>query len=308
MTSTETTTPAGTVLAVVPKRGYLAWLRLLRPVQWSKNAIVFAGVVFGGVLQDPANLTRAFGIFLAFCAVSSATYILNDWVDAPADRLHPRKRFRPLAAGTVPVRPALGLAFGLALVALVISAVVSWWCLLAVAGYLLLMIGYCLSIKHVVILDVFAIAAGFVLRAVAGAAAVDVPISAWLLLCTMLLALFLGFGKRRSELVTLQPESLAYRQTLHGYTVPMLDQAIAVTAASTLMAYATYTFTSADVPGNNMMMITIPFVAFAMFRYLFLVYAKELGGSPESLLFRDRALFGSIVFWAIACLAVVLAR
>ena len=306
MNGTETST--GVVITAVPKRGVPAWLRLLRPVQWSKNAIVFAGAVFGGVIDEPANLARALTIFLAFCAISSATYILNDWIDAPADRLHPRKRYRPLAAGTIGVRSALGVAVVLAVVALLAAAAVSWWCLLVLAGYLVLMIAYCLSIKHVVILDVFAISGGFVLRAVAGAAAVNVPISAWLLLCTMLLALFLAFGKRRSELVTLQPESLAYRQTLEGYTVPMLDQAIAVTAASTLMAYATYTFNSADVPGNNMMMITIPFVAFAMFRYMYLVYAKHLGGSPESLLFRDAPMLGSIVMWAMACLAVILLR
>jgi 4-hydroxybenzoate polyprenyltransferase len=298
----------GTVTHVVPRRGYPAWLRLLRPVQWSKNAIVFAGLVFGGVLDDPVNLVRAGVIFLAFCAVSSATYIVNDWLDAPADRLHPRKRFRPLAAGTISVGRAKVVATMLAVVALLSSTVISWWCLLVVAGYLAIMLAYCVSIKHVVILDVFTIAAGFVLRAVAGAAAVRVPISAWLLLCTMLLALFLAFCKRRSELVTLPPEALAYRQTLQGYTVPMLDQAIAVTAASTLMAYATYTFNSADVPGNNMMMITIPFVAFAMFRYLYLAYARHLGGSPESLLFRDAPMLGSIVLWAISCVAVVVFR
>jgi 4-hydroxybenzoate polyprenyltransferase len=277
-------------------------------VQWSKNAIVFAGMVFGGVTSEPGNVARAFATFIAFCVISSAVYILNDWIDRGADRLHPTKRFRPLAAGTIDPHLALVLAGILAGTGLTIAGILSWWLLLVLATYLGVMVAYCLVLKDVVIVDVFVIATGFVLRAVAGAVVVGVPISAWLLLCTMLLALFLGFGKRRSELVVLSEESRIYRQTLQGYTVPMLDQAIAVTAASTIMAYSTYTFNSADVPGNDTMMITIPFVAFAMFRYLYLAYDRKLGASPESLLFRDLPLFASIVCWAAAAMLVLIFR
>ena len=292
----------------VAQRGANAWLRLLRPVQWSKNAIVFAGAVFGGVIDEPARALQATLAFAVFCLISSSTYIFNDWRDASADRLHPTKRFRPLAAGTVDSRRALILAGILVAVGLIVSGSLSWWLLLVAVTYLALMSAYSLLLKHMVIVDVFVIAAGFVLRAVAGAVVVGVPISAWLLLCTMLLALFLGFCKRRGELIALNEESRIYRQTLQGYSVTMLDQAISVTAASTIMTYSMYTFTSADVPGNNSMMITIPFVAFAMFRYLYLAYAKHLGGTPESLLFRDSPLFFSIVAWGASAILVLLFR
>jgi 4-hydroxybenzoate polyprenyltransferase len=281
---------------------------LLRPVQWSKNAILFAGAVFGSVIDQPEQFFRALLAFIAFCLISSSIYIFNDWIDADADRLHPTKRFRPIAAGTILPRQALTAGSTLAITGLAIGTVVGWWFLLVAATYLALMIAYGLELKDIVILDIFVIAGGFVLRAVGGAVAVSLPISPWLLFCTMLLALFLGFCKRRNELAVLPDDSRAYRKTLEGYTLPMLDQAIAVTAASTIMAYSIYTFNAAQVPSNDVMMITIPFVAFAMFRYLFLVYAKKLGGSPESLLFRDVPLLVSILGWGVSVVLVSLFR
>ena len=295
-------------VAAFPRSSLRPWIRLLRPVQWSKNAILFAGAVFGSVIDQPEQFLQALLAFVAFCLISSSIYIFNDCIDADADRLHPTKRFRPIAAGTTAPRQALKVAAALGVTGLAISTVVGWWFLLVAATYLILMIAYGLELKDIVILDIFVIAGGFVLRAVGGAVAVSLPISPWLLFCTMLLALFLGFCKRRNELAVLPDDSLAYRKTLEGYTIPMLDQAIAVTAASTIMAYSIYTFNAAQVPSNDIMMITIPFVAFAVFRYLFLVYAKKLGGSPESLLFRDVPLLVSILGWGVTVVLVSLFR
>ena len=295
-------------ISAIPRSTIRSWIKLLRPIQWSKNAILFAGAVFGAVIDQPDQFFKALMGFIVFCLISSATYIFNDWQDAEADRLHPTKRFRPIASGAISARNALTVAVVLVAIGLTMSAIVGWWFLLVAATYLAVMVAYTLELKSVVILDVFIIAGGFVLRAVGGAVAVSLPISPWLLFCTMLLALFLGFCKRRNELSVLSEESRAYRKTLEGYTLPMLDQAIAVTAASTIMAYSIYTFNATQVPTNDIMMITIPFVAFAMFRYLFLVYAKNLGGSPESLLLRDKPLLLSILGWGISVVLVSLLR
>lgn len=295
-------------VAAFPRSSLRPWIRLLRPIQWSKNAILFAGAVFGSVIDQPEQFLQALLAFVAFCLISSSIYIFNDWIDADADRLHPTKRFRPIAAGTIASRQALKVAAALGVTGLAISTVIGWWFVLVAATYLILMIAYGLELKDIVILDIFVIAGGFVLRAVGGAVAVSLPISPWLLFCTMLLALFLGFCKRRNELAVLSDDSLAYRKTLEGYTIPMLDQAIAVTAASTIMAYSIYTFNAAQVPSNDIMMITIPFVAFAVFRYLFLVYVKNLGGSPESLLFRDVPMLVSILGWGVTVVLVSLFR
>lgn len=281
------------------------WLRLVRPVQWSKNAVVFAGVVFARLVTHPDALLKAFVTFVAFCAIASAVYIFNDWRDIERDRVHPTKRRRPLAAGRIQPRSALIACGTLAMVGCVLGALISWWLLLICVGYLAMMAWYTLELKSIVILDVFVIAAGFILRATSGAVAVGVPVSSWLLLCTFFLSLFLGFGKRRSELKLLEGSAAMHRPSLKGYTIPALDQLIGVTAGATLMAYSMYTFVSNDVPQNDAMMLTIPFVAFALYRYLYLVHGQDLGGSPESLLFRDRPLFLAIVAWGIASLTIL---
>lgn len=276
------------------------WLRLLRPIQWSKNAVVLAALVFGRAWEEPENIPRALVAVLAFCLVSSAGYIVNDWVDIDRDRHHPLKRNRPLAAGAIPVRRALYLAALLLAASLGISAAIAPGLALVVAAYAILMTGYSLWLKHVIILDVFIIACGFLLRAFAGGVAVHVRISPWLMLCTVLLALFLGFCKRRNEMLTLDTSASRHRRSLDGYTKQILDLFILLAASSTLMAYSMYTFTAESVPANDAMMVTIPIVAFALFRYIFLVYGRALGGAPEVLLFRDRPLFASIVLWGIA--------
>jgi 4-hydroxybenzoate polyprenyltransferase len=280
------------------------WVRLLRPVQWSKNGVVFAALVFGRQ-SDPGDLVRALIAFVAFCGISSATYIFNDWSDTERDRLHPVKRLRPLAAGQIDRSKALAFSAILAIASLLLALIVSPWLATLIGGYGLLMVAYTWWLKQVMILDVFVIAGGFLLRALAGGVAVDVPISTWLMLCTMLLALFLGFCKRRNELTTLDKDAAKHRTSLSGYTTEILDQFIVICAASAVMAYAMYTFSADTVPENGIMMITVPMVIFAMFRYLFLVYVKRLGGAPEVLLFRDRLLLGAIVVWGLTAFSIV---
>ncbi len=283
----------------------LAWVRLLRPIQWSKNGVVFAGVVFARRATDPQEMIRAVLAFVAFCMISSAVYVFNDWIDIERDRHHPVKRARPLASGQIEPRVGLTVAAFLTVGGCVVGGVVSWWLLLVCVVYLAIMVAYSLKLKHIVILDVFVIASGFILRAVAGAAAVSVPVSSWLLLCTFFLALFLGFCKRRNEIRVLDTSASLHRPSLGGYSVATLDQFIGLTAAATLMAYSMYTFVSTYVPKNDAMMLTIPFVAFAMFRYLFLVYGRNLGGSPESLLLKDVPLFSSIFLWGGCVIAIL---
>lgn len=274
------------------------WLRLVRPMQWPKNAVVLAALVFGRVYDDPVKVAAAIGAMISFCLVSSAGYILNDWMDIESDRLHPVKRTRPLASGAISSGPALALAVVLATAGFAIAVLITPWLALVLAGYAFLTLGYSAWLKRIPIVDVLAIATGFLLRAVAGGVAIEVRISAWLVLCSFLLALFLGFSKRRHELVSLGASATGHRRALQGYDPRVLDQYIWITAGAAVVAYSIYTFTAESVPENASMMLTIPFVVFAIFRYLHLVYRRYLGGAPEILLFRDRPLLLSIVLWA----------
>jgi 4-hydroxybenzoate polyprenyltransferase len=271
----------------------------MRPAQWLKNGIVFAGLVFGGKLLQPTAVASAFLAALAFCLLSSGFYLLNDVRDRDADRLHPVKRLRPVPAGDL--APGTAVFAGVVLVVLAIagSALLSRDLSLVFLAYASLMAAYNLGLKEVVIVDVFAIAAGFVLRAVGGAIAVNVSISPWLLMCTMLLALLIGFGKRRHELVALD-NAAEHRRNLNLYNRPMLDQAVAVTAAGTLIAYAVYTFDSESAQYHHRMMVTIPIVAYSVFRYLYLLYRRGQGGAPETMLLTDRPLLASVASWAAA--------
>lgn len=279
------------------------WVRALRPVQWTKNALLLAGVVFAHKLLDAESLLLAILAMGIFCALSSAIYLIDDVHDLAADRLHPTKRDRPIAAGQITQGSAWLVAFALALLGLIAAASIGFWFLITAAAYLALMFGYVYLLRSVVILDVFAIAAGFVLRAVAGAVAVQVPISPWLLCCTALLALFLGFCKRRNELAMMDSQAGSVREVLNDYSLSLLDQLITICAAATLIAYAFYTFDARSVPRNGVMMLTLPFVAFALFRYLYLVYRRREGGSPEWTLLRDLPLLLTIVCWAIAAVS-----
>jgi 4-hydroxybenzoate polyprenyltransferase len=271
----------------------------MRPAQWLKNGIVFAGLVFGGKLLEPTAVVSAALAALAFCLLSSGFYLINDVRDRDADRLHPAKRLRPVPAGELEPRTAAFVGAILVIVAIVGSALLSWGLLLVFLAYASLMAAYNLGLKEIVIVDVFAIAAGFVLRAVGGAIAVDVSISPWLLVCTVLLALLIGFGKRRYELVALD-NAVRHRRNLDLYNRPMLDQAVAVTAAGTLIAYAAYTFESESAQYHHRMMLTIPFVAYGVFRYLYLLYRGGQGGAPETMLLTDRPLLATAAAWAAA--------
>ena len=270
----------------------------MRPRQWSKNLLLFAGLVFAAKLGDAIRWIEATAAFAAYCAGSSAAYLVNDVLDAQHDRTHPLKRFRPVARGELSKRTAVMLAGALALVALALVAPLGIASVGFLATFLLLQAGYSLGLKHVVLVDVFAIAALFVIRSAAGATAVDVRISPWLLLVTALLALFLALAKRRSELAV----AGSARPVLEGYSLPLVDQLIAVTVASTIAAYAIYTFTA----HSAALMATIPFVVFGLFRYVLLVHRDDLGEEPENVLLTDRPLVLAVAGWAVTA-ALILA-
>jgi len=276
----------------------------MRPQQWTKNAIVLAALVFDRKVFEWESAWRGGLAVLVFCALSSAMYLINDQRDVAGDRMHPVKRFRPIAAGELGLRAATRLATGLILAGIAGAYLTRSEFLSVAVAYVALMIAYTAWIKQIVILDVFAIAAGFVLRAAGGAVAIDVEISPWLLVCTMLLALFIGFGKRRNELATLQ-DATGHRASLNDYSLPLLDQMIGTVASATVMAYSFYTFDASSVPQNHTMMLTIPFVVYAVFRYLYLIHRSELGGSPETLLFADRPLFLAILSWGLASMGIL---
>jgi len=282
-------------------------LRSLRPAQWTKNLLVFAGLLFGRRLFDPTAIARAFAAFAIFCALSGAVYLINDVADRDADRLHPLKMGRPIASGALRVPVALAAAGGIALAA-VASAIALGWTFALVAGtYLALQVLYSGPLKNIVIIDVLTIAVGFVLRAAAGAVAVDVEISHWLLVCTVLLALFMALAKRRHEIVLLAGDARSHRPILGEYTPYLLDQMIAVVTASTLISYAFYTISPETEAkfGTQWLGLTIPFPLYGIFRYLYLVHQREGGGSPADLLLTDRPLLLCVALWAAAVALII---
>jgi 4-hydroxybenzoate polyprenyltransferase len=274
----------------------------LRPRQWTKNLLLFAGIIFAAKLGDLSRWGEAFAAFAAYCAASSASYLVNDVRDAPHDRVHPVKRTRPIARGELSPRLAEGLAALLLLIGVLLVAPLGLASILLLGAFFVLQAGYTLALKHVVLLDVMTIGALFVVRAAAGAAAVEVRISPWLLLCTALLALFLALAKRRGELVLVGAEATPGRPVLEGYSLALVDQLVTVVAASTVISYCLYTFTAR---GSKAMMITIPFVLFGVFRYLLLMHRRDLGEEPEEVLLRDPPILLCIAGWAV-CAAVIL--
>jgi 4-hydroxybenzoate polyprenyltransferase len=280
-----------------------AALAALRPRQWSKNLLLFAGIIFAAKLGDATRWGEAIAAFWAYCAASSAAYLFNDVRDAEDDREHPVKRARPVASGEVPVPVALGVAAVLAASALTAAALLGPWSAAFMGGFLVLQAAYTGGLKRVVLIDVLAIAGLFALRASAGAKAVEVRISPWLLICTGLLALFLALAKRRAELVLVGAEEAPGRPVLEGYSLVLVDQLVTIVAASTVIAYSLYTFTASD---SNAMMATIPFVVYGVFRYLLLLHRNGVGEEPENVLLTDVPLILTIVAWAATC-AVILA-
>jgi 4-hydroxybenzoate polyprenyltransferase len=274
---------------------------LARPKQWTKNGFVLAGLVFSGEALQASRVEAALLAFVAFCMLSGAVYAANDILDVSEDRTHPTKRFRPVASGEIPVRIAAVYAALLAVAGLALASFVGFGVGLAGIGYLGLQAIYTPVLKHIVILDVMSISAGFVIRALAGAAAVGAHISSWFIVCTSLLTLFLGFSKRRYELNLLGEGATEYRKNLRDYSVEMLDQMMNVMVATTIMAYTMYTFFAYD---HSYMMTSIPFVVYGVFRYLLLVH-RDGGGDPDTLLLSDRPLQLTLLLWLVVVMAVI---
>ncbi len=276
----------------------------MRPHQWIKNGFVAAPLIFAHDLSNPTSLYRAALAVVAFCLASSATYLLNDVLDRDADRLHPRKRNRPVASGALSVRAALTTSAILAAFGVGLSVALGWRFLLAVLAYLAITLTYTLWLKHEVILDVMGIAAGFVVRVVAGAVAIDIQPSPWILICTGLLAMLLGFGKRRHEVLTLaEDDRSAHRRVLAEYSPAFLDVMLVVTATLTIAAYAVYTVTGGT---TDWLAITLPVVGYGILRYLWLALQKNQGGSPTEIAWTDRPIQASVVIWVVLS-AIILA-
>lgn len=280
------------------------YLKLARPKQWIKNGFVLAGIVFAGEIFSPPLMLDALMAFAAFCLLSSATYAANDVLDVKEDRSHPLKRFRPVASGEISSRAALIFSALLAAGGLLLAFESGFGVGLAGLGYLLLQAVYTTVLKHQAILDVMSISAGFVIRALAGVAAVGVALSPWLIICTGLLTLFLGFSKRRHELATLGDGAVAHRKNLRDYSVPMLDQMMNIMISATIIGYALYTFTVYQEEKEFFMMASIPFVVYGVFRYMLLVH-RDGGGNPDTLVLRDRALQASLLLWMCVVMTVI---
>lgn len=273
----------------------------MRPRQWTKNLLLFAALVFSKNLFHLPMLKDVFVAFIIFCLLSGSVYTLNDLIDLAQDRNHPKKSKRPLASGKL--KPSTAIISGIILV--VLSLANAFWLNTNFAwiavGYFILQIAYSTVLKHVVILDVLAVSVGFVLRAIAGAEVIEVPISSWLLICTILLALFLALGKRRHELLLLENNAVHHRKILYEYSPGLLDQMISVATASTVVAYALYTMSTETIEKfhTDNLKYTIPFVLYGIFRYLYLIHQKSEGGSPEKILLNDKPLLMDIILYLI---------
>jgi 4-hydroxybenzoate polyprenyltransferase len=290
-----------------PRPAVLDLLSSLRPYQWTKNLIIFAALMFGERLLDLRSLAYSAAAFAIFCALSGVVYLINDVADREADRRHPVKMHRPIASGALPVPVALSAALVLAAGALASAFLLRPLFGVLAVSYVALLALYSGPLKHIVIIDVLTIAIGFVLRAAAGAVAIDVPISHWLYVLTILLALFLALSKRRHELVLLADRATGHRRILEEYSPYLLDQMISVVSASTLVAYAFYTVSPETVEkfGTDRLGLTLPFPLYGIFRYLYLVHRREGGGSPAEMLLTDRPLLLCVALWAVAVALII---
>lgn len=280
-----------------------ALLKTMRPRQWTKNAFVFGALVFDRQLFILDSFLHTLAGFALFCLVSSAVYIFNDLADLENDRQHPEKRHRPLPSGQLSPRLAWIAAVLLLVIALSLGVFLSPAFAGVLVTYVVLMLIYSRWLKHIPILDVLTIAAGFVLRVHAGVTLIQVErFSPWLYVVTTLLALYLGFGKRRAELAMLVENAAAHRRVLDGYTLKLLDQYILLVSGTTIIAYSLYTFSAPNLPPDHTMMLTIPFVLYGIFRYLYLIEVEHEGGAPEEILLSDRPLQMAILFWILSVL------
>ena len=282
-----------------------ALLKTMRPRQWSKNVFIFAALVFDKQLLDPVAFLRTLAGFVLFCFISSSVYIFNDLADVEADRQHPEKKNRPIASGKLSVSAAWVAGITLVLFTLGAAYFLARGFEAVLIIYFLLNIAYSKWLKHIPIIDVLVLAACFVLRVHAGVTLFQVErFSPWLYVVMTLLSLFLGFGKRRAELALLAHGAGSHRKVLEGYTLPLLDQYIMIVSSTTIVAYSLYTFSAPNVPKNDSMMLTIPFVIYTLFRYLYLIEVKHAGGEPEEILLSDRPFQVAMILWAAAVLAI----
>ncbi len=282
-------------------------LRLMRPYQWVKNAFIFTGLLFGHAWHDPQLVAQVIIVFLAFCLVSSAIYTFNDIIDLEQDKQHPKKCLRPLACGSVTMPAAVMLAALLGGLGLMLAYSAAPKVLVILIGYALMNIAYSLWLKHVVILDVFIIATGFMLRILAGTLGVGIPPSQWLLLCGLMVTLFLGFTKRRAEIIALTDDKTAHRKVLEHYSPVLLDKMIGITAAGLIMSYSLYTMNPDTIRIHNTpnLIYTVPFMMYGVFRYIYLLHHQSRGGDPSHDLVRDPHLFAVVVAWLLATILLI---
>ncbi len=299
-------TPLKTLWITIPApvRGLI---RTMRPLQWAKNGFVYAGILFDQQILDPVPFARVTLAFVLLCLSASTIYIINDLVDIERDRLHPRKRERPLPSGQLPAGWAMAAAVVFPLVAIGVSLLVSPPLTLVLLGYLALHIAYSFWLKNIVLIDVFTIAAGFILRVVAGIVVIDVThFSPWLYICAGLLALFLAVGKRRQELILLADEASNHRMTYKAYNMPLLDDMLRMVTTGSVITYMLYTIEAQTIRSNEYkMLLTVPFVIYGIFRYLYLIHVEGEGSAPDELLFKDWPLLLDVVLWVLAVGAIL---
>jgi 4-hydroxybenzoate polyprenyltransferase len=281
-------------------------LKTMRPRQWAKNVFIFAALVFDGQLSNPQSLLMTTIAFLLFCLASSLVYIVNDLVDIESDRQHPDKRNRPLPSGQLTIKNAVIAAVVLFLLvfpaAFILSPAFGW----IISSYFVLMVMYSLWLKHIPLIDVLVIAAGFVIRVTAGLVIIVTKrFSPWLFVATTFLALFIGLGKRRAEIQLLEAIAGTHRKVLDGYSLELLDQLLTIVLSTTLMTYCLYTFSAEITPGNHSMMLTIPFVIYGLFRYLYLIRIKNIGGAPEEIVLTDRPMQAAVGLWGVTVLIIL---
>ena len=284
-------------------------LKTMRPKQWIKNVFIFSAIVFDRQLLDSVALLRTLGTFVAFCLISSTVYLINDLVDIEKDRQHPTKRKRPLPSGQLKPGIAIAAAIVIPLIVLPFAIWIDVALGIIMVIYLATMIAYSFYLKHFVIIDVMTIAAGFVLRVAAGVVVIQVArFSPWLYVCMTLLALFLGFGKRRHELFTLQENANSHRASLEHYSLELIDQMTVVVTSAAVMGYSLYTFSAGNLPrpnGQPLMMLTIPFVLYALFRYQYLVHVRKMGGTPEEIVLGDPPFLVALLLFGITVLVLM---
>ncbi len=297
-----------TIVAKIWRNEIPAFLSLVRPQQWIKNAFVLAPLLFSGQFTQFGLCARAALVFAGFCLVSGAIYVINDLVDRNEDRQHPVKRFRPIASGAI--SPTAAKVFGMVLVSLgvVVVSYVNWGVVLILLLYVVMNILYSLVLKHVAIVDVMTIAGGFVLRVLGGSVAISVVPSHWLVLCTVMISLFLGFTKRRVELLAVTDQARNSRVVLRDYSVAFLDQAISMVTSATVICYVLYTVDARtlQVFGTRAMLLTVPSVIYGLFRYIYIIYHREKGEDPTSTLVRDIPTIVNMVIWIVISLVVVI--